>query len=30
MASSSQGKGQLIRGMEEGLRGDTVEFDPEP
>jgi glucose/arabinose dehydrogenase/cytochrome c553 len=30
MTSSSQGKGQLIRGMEEGLRGDSVEFDPDP
>ena len=30
MASSSQGKDQLIRGMEEGLRGDLIEFDPSP
>src|SRR5439155_10496434 len=30
IASSSQGKGQLIRGMEEGLHGDLLEFDPAP
>jgi glucose/arabinose dehydrogenase len=30
MASSSQGKDELIRGMEQGLRGDPVEFDPAP
>jgi glucose/arabinose dehydrogenase/mono/diheme cytochrome c family protein len=30
IASSSQGREQLIRGMEEGLRGDSVELDPAP
>ena len=30
MASSSQGKNQLIRGMEQGLRGDLIEVDPSP
>jgi mono/diheme cytochrome c family protein len=30
IASSVPGKEQLIRGMEEGLRGEPVEFDPNP
>jgi putative membrane-bound dehydrogenase-like protein len=30
LASSPEGKEQLIRGMEEGLHGDPVEFDPAP
>jgi glucose/arabinose dehydrogenase/mono/diheme cytochrome c family protein len=30
VASNSQGKEELIRGMEEGLHGDLVEFDPAP
>ncbi len=30
VASTSQGRDQLIRGMEQGLRGDLIEFDPSP
>lgn len=30
LASSAQGKTQLIRGMEQGLRGDLIEVDPSP
>jgi putative membrane-bound dehydrogenase-like protein len=30
IASNARGREQLIRGMEEGLRGDSLEFDPDP
>jgi len=30
IASNPQGQEQLIRGMEEGLHGDSLEFDPDP
>ena len=30
LAPSIEGKDQLMRGMEEGLRGDSVELDPSP
>lgn len=30
LASRPQGREQLIRGMEQGLRGDLIEFDPSP